>query len=136
MKKYVYIIFGLIILLLNSSCRLPLMKADYLEIDVKGESFTITWEDNLNRGFRSINRTDKYIIYTRTHGAISWKVLDEIDATADPEFSIDYTMLDPGIYDLGVSSVNLRGQESDIHSSLDMTADPFCGWYIKWIGLK
>ena len=136
MKKSLFIIFSIIFFLQLSSCKLSLLKADYYEIVVKGASFTICWDDNSNRISRNLNDAVQYKIYYRIHGSSGWEVLEAIEASINREFTIDNSKLDYGIYDLGVSSINQYGKESAIHSSLDRSADPFCGWYINWIGSK
>lgn len=112
------------------------MKSDSLEIVVKGESFTLSWDDDSNRISNNENKSVKYKLYYKTHGSSSWQPLDEIESGTQLEYTVVSEKLDYGIYDLGVSSVNSDGKESSIHSSLDMSADPFCGWYINWIGTK
>ena len=37
-----------------------------------------------------------------------------------------------GSYEFAVSSVSLTGMESELHTSLDETADPTTGWYLDW----
>jgi hypothetical protein len=75
-----------------------------------------------------------YRIYYREHDAVLWIFLTEIPAADDPQHIIDFTTLGPGTFDFGVSAVDYSDQESDIHTSLDVTADPSTGWYLLWKG--
>ncbi|MBN2656338.1 MAG: fibronectin type III domain-containing protein [Spirochaetales bacterium] len=118
------------------SCNLNLMKSEYLEVVIRGESFSISWDDDtLSIGNKDI-RTDKYRVYYRSHGTSTWNFLDTVSADSNPEYTFYISDLGPGRFDLGVSAVNIQGIESARHSSLDMTADPFCGWYVNWIDNK
>ncbi len=104
-----------------------------MEFIVKGDSFTISWDYGSLNTSNYVNKAAKYKIYYRIHGNNSWTFLDEIISENNLEYTITDKALDYGIYDLGVSSVNIKDAESEIHSSLDLTADPFSGWYINWI---
>jgi hypothetical protein len=75
-----------------------------------------------------------YRIYYREHDAVLWIFLTEITATDEPQYSIDFAEMGPGTFDFGVSAVDYSDQESDIHTSLDITADPSTGWYLLWKG--
>ena len=136
MKRRLYLISGIVLILLMSSCGISLMKSDNLEIVVKGGDFSIAWDDDSFNISNNTNRTTSYKVYFRVHGSSDWQLLDEIEAEKNPSYKISEEDLEYGIYDLGVSSVIGNGDESEIHSSLDMSADPFCGWYINWIGSK
>jgi len=129
----------LILLLFSTqfiSCDMVMATSEYLEIVVKGDSFTISWDDDSMKISSKLIRAEKYKIYYRIHGTSEWNFLGETLADPTPEFLIKSSELDFGKYDLGVCSVNNQGRESVIHSSLDQTADPFCGWYVNWIGTK
>ena len=73
-----------------------------------------------------------YRIYYRNHGAALWNFLAEISEAAEPQYTIDINDIGPGTYDFGVSAVDLDDQESGLHTSLDVTADPSTGWFLSW----
>ena len=105
-----------------------------LQVFVKGESFSLLWDDDANLIPNNPGKAVSYNIFYRVHGDLDWQLLSKIDADSRPGINISNEDLSYGVYDFGVSSVGVSGEESDIHSSLDNTADPFCGWYINWIG--
>lgn len=134
MLRRTVVVWGILFIFFMSSCKFTLMKSDSVAIVVKGDSFTIEWDDDSLNISNNINKAESYRLYYKTHGSSYWSFLDNIDSELKPSYTISKSKLDFGIYDLGVSSINTSGKESDIHSSLDMTADPFCGWYVNWIG--
>lgn len=136
MLRIIVFLSGIILSLLFFSCGNSLLKSEHLEIVVEGESFSIEWDDDSLKISHNVYQTVKFRLYYREHGSSLWRILDEVEAKNNPSYTISKNKLDFGIYDLGVSSVDASGSESEIHSSLDMSAVPFCGWYINWIGLK
>jgi hypothetical protein len=97
--------------------------ADPRLIDVQRETFTLAWDP--------IQSADAYKLYYRNHGESAWIELDEISAVSGPEFAINTGILSYGTYEFAVSTV-IDGVESDLHTSLDETADPSSGWFINW----
>lgn len=95
-----------------------------LTFTVRAESFVIAWEppELAITGYR---------IYARLYGTYSWTLLDEIAPAIKPEFTIGTDLLAYGEYELAVSSMNID-RESDLHSSMDDTAQPSAGWYVVW----
>ena len=73
-----------------------------------------------------------YNIYYRVHDEVFWNLLAEIPATAEPQYTISIDDIGPGTYDFGVSAVDQDDNESALHTSLDITADPKSGWYLSW----
>jgi hypothetical protein len=73
-----------------------------------------------------------YRIYYRDHGAAFWNFLAEIPEAAEPQYTISINDIGPGTYDFGVSAVDIDDQESGLHTSLDVTADPSTGWFLSW----
>ena len=74
----------------------------------------------------------KYRFYYREHGTQQWILLEEITATSNPEVTISHSTLQNGAYDFAVTTVDNIGSESSVHSSLDPTASPDTGWYLRW----
>nr|MDA3812581.1 hypothetical protein [Spirochaetaceae bacterium] len=73
-----------------------------------------------------------YKLYYKANEDIEWILLDTIPATV-PIFEVEHATIGDGSWDFGVSSVDLLGNESEIHSSLDFNADPTTGWYLLWV---
>ncbi len=72
-----------------------------------------------------------YKVYFRIHGQTDWVELAEIPATPSPEYTVAWDTLKNGEFDFGVLAV-YDSDESEMHSSLDKTASPETGWYLKW----
>jgi hypothetical protein len=116
MKKIVICVITVLFLI---SCNLKLGISEPLQIIIKGESFALSWDDDSNKMSSNPYKATGYKIYYRPHGSFYWRLLDEIEAENKPSFEISNNVLDYGIYDIGVSSVNSSGGESRIHSSLE-----------------
>ena len=74
-----------------------------------------------------------YKIYYRVHGMEDWVVLDLIPAEQNPKYIVYHSDLGNGSYDFAVSAVQINDIESQLHSSLDISAAPIGGWYIMWL---
>jgi hypothetical protein len=74
----------------------------------------------------------KYIISFRIHGQDEWVPLGEIMAVPAPEYTIQYATLGDGDYDFAITAENNTGVKSGLHMSLDLTAQPPTGWYLRW----
>ena len=94
------------------------------KIKVVGISFTLAWDQPSGESVTG------YIVYFRDHGDSSWTELDELSGTIT-EYTVTYPDLDYGKYDFAVTSLN-NGEESNLHTSLDPTAEPDTGWYLDW----
>ncbi len=73
-----------------------------------------------------------YKIYYRTHESGSWILFDEIPAVDNPEYTLYHADFGDGDFDFGVIAVDGEAEESEMHTSLDDTAQPDCGWYLAW----
>ena len=73
-----------------------------------------------------------YKIFYRPHEAASWILFDEIPAEEGPEYTLYHTDFGDGDFDFGVVAVGEEAEESEMHTSLDDTAQPSCGWYLSW----
>jgi hypothetical protein len=60
---------------------------------------------------------------------------EELSATPSPEYMLDNDDIGNGIFDFGVVAKDLDSEteESALHSSLDVTAQPDTGWYLVWM---
>lgn len=105
---------------------------EHRQIVHKYPLLTLAWNPPLsdipNRSLEVIG----YQIYYREHGNYSWRLLGEVPASANPEFTLNKSELGPGVFDFAVSSVTESGSISPLHSSLDSNADPVSGWYVLW----
>lgn len=72
-----------------------------------------------------------YRVYFRIHGQTDWVQLAEILATPSPEYTISWDTLKNGEFDFGIVAV-YDATQSGMHTSLDKSASPETGWYLKW----
>jgi hypothetical protein len=72
-----------------------------------------------------------YRVFFRIHGTADWVQLGEIPASPDPQYTVQHSTLGNGEYDFGVLAVYDSAQSS-LHTSLDPSAEPTTGWYLKW----
>jgi len=73
----------------------------------------------------------KYRVYFRIHGTTDWVQLVEIPAAPAPEYTVLHSTLGNGEFDFGVIAL-YDSSQSALHSSLDASASPTTGWYLKW----
>ena len=104
------------------------------EIVINGQAIPIkTQQDTVTLAWDPPSGpVETYRIYYREHGVLMWEMLDEIAATPSPEYVLNIAQFGEGSFDFGVSAVDSSDQESAIHTSLDITADPTTGWYLIW----
>ncbi len=77
------------------------------------------------------NDVDHYELYYRIRGESDWVLLDTVPATAEPQYAISYEDFGDGEFEFGVVAVDGSG-ESEMHTSLDSSASPQTGWYLRW----
>jgi hypothetical protein len=94
-------------------------------IPISGDHFTLYWDE-------SPEPVSEYRLYQRHHGGTEWTLLGT--GLVLPQATITQTDLDFGRYEFAVSSVDMDGVESELHTSLDATADPGTGWCLDWTG--
>ena len=94
-------------------------------IVITADHFTLYWDD-------SADPVTEYRVYQRAHGGSEWTLLT--GGLASPEVTVTQVDLLYGMYEFAVSSVSVDGVESELHTSLDETADPGTGWYLDWTG--
>ncbi|MBN2656306.1 MAG: hypothetical protein JXR86_04540 [Spirochaetales bacterium] len=96
-----------------------------VEIIKTDREITLEWE--------SYSDSDvSYNLYFKIHGSPLWRSLDTV-YNGTPRFSLSISRIGEGSWDFGVSAVDSEGYESEIHSSLDYSADPAAGWYLTWM---
>jgi hypothetical protein len=91
-----------------------------------GAQLTLAWDP-------PPSPVSSYKLFYRIHGTATWALLDEIGAAAAPEYTVDHANLGNGDFDFGVVAVAEDQAESQMHTSLDNTAQPDCGWYLCWV---
>jgi len=102
------------------------------EIEVTEESVTLAWDS-------PSSEIDFFRVLFRIHGANppeSWLVLEEnLSAAPSPEYTLNNADIGNGVFDFGVVAKDLDAdtEESALHSSLDVTAQPDTGWYLIWM---
>jgi hypothetical protein len=139
--KISLLFYLLLVLMSIVSCRLPLYTSFLHEsypvssieagerIEITEDTFTIAWDPDPSSGI-----PDSYRMYFRSRGDEPWSLLSELVPNIEPEFTITQDNLSYGIYEFAVSSVK-AGIESDLHTSMDDTANPGTGWFLDWHSL-
>jgi hypothetical protein len=89
---------------------------------VEGDSFTLAWNPSESEDLLGYN------VYYRPHETENWLFLTD---SAEAQLEISSAMLPGGDYEFAVSSYTAT-EESDLHTSLDATANPDTGWYLVW----
>jgi hypothetical protein len=95
-------------------------------IAFSGAQLTLAWDP-------PASPVSSYKLFYRIHETGTWALLDQIAATGAPEDTIDHANLGNGEFDFGVVAVAEDAAESPMHTSLDNTAQPECGWYLRWV---
>lgn len=116
-------------LLLAPGCSIP--TSGSFPVRSSSDTITLEWDPPV-RQFPSQAVVTRYCIYVRIHGSRQWRVFAQIPAASRPVLKISHADLGRGEYDFAVQSINETGQESQLHSSLDLQADPTGGWYLIW----
>jgi len=136
--KISLILYLLLVLMGTVSCRLPLYTSFLHKsypmssnesgerIEITEDTFTIVWDPDPMSGI-----PDEYKMYFRNRGDKLWNLLSEVSPNTEPSFTISQDNLSFGIYEFAVSAVS-EGVESDLHTSLDNTANPGTGWFVDW----
>jgi hypothetical protein len=127
------VLVGSIVVALFSGCAMHdpdffeefVINGQAIEVHSQQDTVTIAWDP-------PATPVQAYRIYYREHGDVVWIYLDEVSATGSPEYVLHISQFGEGSYDFGVSAVDPSDTESDIHTSLDITADPTTGWYLNW----
>ena len=92
-----------------------------LSLTVRGTQFSIGWDDD--------GDTDTFHVYHRPRGAEDWSFLASVPSGTT--LIVTTAMLPYGEYEFAVTSVE-DAVESGYHTSLDETANPNRGWYLRW----
>jgi hypothetical protein len=115
-----------------TGCALPNLSRFSVDNDDVEEIFRSAFLVTLNWSYDDITVIESYNVYYKAQGESSWILLDNVPA-ALPLLEISNTQIGDGTWVFGVSALDSLGNESDIHSSLEATADPATGWYLLWV---
>ncbi len=132
MDKKVFII--ILILTFTTACQFFEYNDSATEIIIRSERFTLAWDNNEITIPNESSSIKCYKIYYKFHNATTWTFLKNTPDGKTVEISISKDILDYGIYDFGVAAQYNDDSISELHSSLDKSADPITGWYLNWIG--
>jgi hypothetical protein len=94
-------------------------------VESSADQITLLWDP-------PASEVTKYIVNFRIHEEKDWVPLGEVPAVPLPEFTVLYSQLGTGDFDFGVVAVNAANEKSNVHISLDPTAQPPTGWYLHW----
>ena len=98
-------------------------------IEIADDEFTVAWDSD-----PADPTPEEYRMYYRHRGEYDWVLLSSVFAQPEPQFTVSRDILSYGTYEFAVSAV-AGGSESDLHTSMDDTADPESGWYVDWLGV-
>lgn len=76
---------------------------------------------------------DHYNVYYRARGSTTWTFLGEAPDIQDPWYEIWHSDIGDGYWEFAVVAVDVNGNESGYHTSLDQNANPAGGWYLLWV---
>ena len=131
MKKYTFIIFIFLLLVAFQNCQW--MEYEPSQRVIESEYIQLEWDPPHGDEENALLPVVLYKIYYRVHGMEDWVVLDLIPAEQNPKYIVYHSDLGNGSYDFAVSAVQINDIESQLHSSLDISAVPIGGWYIMWL---
>ena len=131
MKKYTLIIFIFLLLITFQSCQW--MEYEPSKLVINTEYIQLEWDSPSGDEVNALPPVVLYKIYYRVHGMEDWVLLDLIPAEQNPKYIVYHSDLGNGSYDFAVSAVQINDIESQLHSSLDISAAPIGGWYIMWL---
>ncbi len=95
------------------------------QITSAADTVTLAWDP-------SSGAVTSYKVFYRQHGTADWTMLSEVPAQASPTLTLHQADFGNGSFDFGVEAVSDTGAESQMHTSLDPTAQPTSGWYLTW----
>ena len=128
--KYLLVCLTLFFLL---GCPFPFYKSDPIRIAVKSPRLTLAWDPPETNIPHSPSYVTAYRIYYKEMQTSGWTFLDEIEASENPQYTVNHEDLRDGDYAFAIRSVGGGGAFSPLHTSLDWSADPITGWYVSWL---
>jgi len=119
------------VLLLACACAFPV--GGVYPVRVSSRTLTLAWDPPAGQFPTGDFAAYTYRLYYRAHGSTGWLFFGETPARQSPTFILKYQDFGAGSYDFAVTTVNVVGAESRLHTSLDTQADPVGGWYLVWM---
>ena len=99
-------------------------------IEYRADTLTLAWEppdcDCVDSPIKG------YLVLVRPLDSSRWRRIGTAGADPHPRYSVRHSDLGDGRFVFGVVAVDELDLESDVHSSLDRTAVPGSGWYVRW----
>ncbi len=132
-KKTVVLVILFSFIFLITGCALPSLSRFSVEEDDIEEIFRTTSVVTLNWSYGDISSIQSYKVYYRAHGDSNWIYLNTISESTSYLLEISNSVIGNGSWDFGVSAVDSSDNESEIHSCMDIAADPSTGWYLLWV---
>jgi hypothetical protein len=114
---------------LISGCVLPdyraFLKNEGSEIVITADKVVLQWNP-------PADPVAKYEVFYRAHGTSNWTKIGEVAAAPQPVYTVQQATVGSGQFDFAVVATNASGDNSEMHTSLDPTANPNTGWYVSW----
>jgi hypothetical protein len=101
-------------------------------IMVTTKSITLEWDPPPLHFSYSDLAVNRYSVFYRSHGAQSWEFVGSVPASENPSIVLHHSDFGNGCYEFAVQAYSDIGGGSPLHTSLDATAQPFGGWFLKW----
>lgn len=106
---------------------------DTMQVEWRSRDLTLAWDPPITDLPGRPTEVAVYQIYSQAEGSSYWRFLGEVPASRHPEFTVEHRALGDGSYFFAVRAITVGGQASGLHTSLDSTADPVCGWHVLWL---
>jgi hypothetical protein len=103
------------------------------QILYKQPQLTLAWDPPLTDIPGMSTEIATYQVFYKEHSSNIWILLGEVQASRQPQYTIDHDRLKDGLYDFAIRATAVSGQVSPLHTSLDSSADPISGWYVFWV---
>ena len=115
-----------------AACVLPgSARSDAVELVVRTPTLTLAW-DMPARGSPG-GLPSMYRVFCKKYGEGVWLEVAEVPASADPTCTLSHKTIGNGLWEFAVQAVGADASASDLHTSLDHTADPLTGWRVLWV---
>lgn len=137
--KNTLFIFTILLMVINSSsCKMPSVNRSVQDekkpVNVENDECAVLYSEatlTLKWDYDDEMPIEYFRLYFKAHGSPNWTSMILLTKITEAEATINHNKLGDGSWDFGVSAV-VNNTESEIHSSMDHSASPETGWYIKW----
>jgi len=103
-----------------------------LQIEWRYSTLTLAWDPPATDVPGRPTEVASYQVYVQQQGSSYWRFLGEAPGSRHPEFTVEHSLLGNGLYFFAVRAITTAGQASPLHTSLDSSSDPVCGWQVLW----